>query len=814
MNKNIFSLLFSLLIVSAISSQNLLLNGNFEGGGNGVGFNINDSNYNVIPVLSGSSINGDYAFTTDPQLFNSSFNSSGDHTSGTGKMMVVDGTTVSAGVPKFWRAGSTGTGVSGLTIGRTYTFSYWVKSISNAVTDATNQPNIVVAINAAVAPVLVTGTTVVPLPAAGWQKVVYTFVASATTHTIQLSNSNTSATGNDFAIDDVSLLPPLTSATYSAVAPTCLSTNNGSLVIYPNGGVAPLTYNLFSGATLLQTNATGIFLGLASGNYKVVISDSTTPTPGTFTINVANVAAVTNPLVATLDSAICSGSSKGLSVSGGSTYAWSSVPADPSLTGQQTNPNPTVSPTVATTYTVSSDVTITKNLIFNGNFTNNNIGFTSDYTYAVNVPSGGVQGAYGVIANPNLWFTGFTNCGDHTNGVGRMLVADGATVPNLKVWGQKVPVNTNQNYTFSYWIQTLATPNPASIEVMINGVSVGLNSAPITSSCGNWAQYTYTWNSGTNTLASIELFNRNILPAGNDFALDDIMFTTSVSCTFTKSVIITPVAQPTAAISGGTTICPGNTTTLTITGTPGATVLVKNSVNTTFATVVIPVSGTASFITPIVNSTTVFSIFSVNSSPVGCLNTSIVSNTTVIVNVNGCASVITGGLDVNTAVAPICEPGPGVCRTISSSYVDLGSTTSYSVQPIPYCPLPVPAANDPLYDFFPLAQDDTYSAPKTLGFPFCFYGSSFTSVQIGDNGVISFGTNYPPNNGGQNSYVHTNSPLSNLNFPGGGYADSPFRNMILGVYQDTNTGVNVLPAIKSVSYSVIGDYPCRKLVVN
>jgi hypothetical protein len=178
MNKNIFSLLFSLLIVSAISSQNLLVNGNFEGGGNGVGFNINDSNYNVIPVLSGSSINGDYAFTTDPQLFNSSFNSSGDHTSGTGKMMVVDGTTVSAGVPKFWRAGSAGTGVSGLTIGRTYTFSYWVKSISNAVTDATNQPNIVVAINAAVAPVLVTGTPIVPLPAAGWQKVVYTFVAS------------------------------------------------------------------------------------------------------------------------------------------------------------------------------------------------------------------------------------------------------------------------------------------------------------------------------------------------------------------------------------------------------------------------------------------------------------------------------------------------------------------------------------------------------------------------------------------------------------------------------------------------------------
>ena len=48
MIKNIFTFLFSILIVPSFFSQNLLINGNFESGGNGIGFNINDTNYICI----------------------------------------------------------------------------------------------------------------------------------------------------------------------------------------------------------------------------------------------------------------------------------------------------------------------------------------------------------------------------------------------------------------------------------------------------------------------------------------------------------------------------------------------------------------------------------------------------------------------------------------------------------------------------------------------------------------------------------------------------------------------------------------------
>ncbi|MBU3714792.1 MAG: hypothetical protein FGM46_07565 [Ferruginibacter sp.] len=89
-------------------SQNLINNGDFESGGNGVGFNINGSGYSEITVLTGSSSAGQYAFITNPQPMNTSFFiSGGDHTTGSGKMMVIDGNTT-GGQQRFWRLGGNG----------------------------------------------------------------------------------------------------------------------------------------------------------------------------------------------------------------------------------------------------------------------------------------------------------------------------------------------------------------------------------------------------------------------------------------------------------------------------------------------------------------------------------------------------------------------------------------------------------------------------------------------------------------------------------------------------------------------------------
>ena len=121
-----------------------------------------------------------------------------------------------------------------------------------------------------------------------------------------------------------------------------------------------------------------------------------------------------------------------------------------------------------------------------------------------------------------------------------MMVLDGSTsnAGNDKFWSQTISTTPGQNYTFSYWIQTLYMPNPASIEVKINGVSLGINNAPNVVTCGNWTQYSFPWSSGVSASAQIEMFDKSVLVSGNDFAIDDISFTTTSTCSVSKTITI------------------------------------------------------------------------------------------------------------------------------------------------------------------------------------------------------------------------------------------------------------------------------------
>src|SRR6478672_7758446 len=200
---NVFILLAPILL----SAQNLLVNGDFESGGNGVGFNINGAGYTEITApFSGNTVPGNYAFTTNPQPMNTAnFISCGDNTSNSGKMMVIDGNST-GGNQRFWRAGNTGGGVCGLTVGSTYTFTYYIRSISNTVTNPATQASIGVQFTNTSASALVFGSTMAPLPNVGWAKVSYTFVPTSACVTIELWNNNTNMVGNDFAVDDFAVV--------------------------------------------------------------------------------------------------------------------------------------------------------------------------------------------------------------------------------------------------------------------------------------------------------------------------------------------------------------------------------------------------------------------------------------------------------------------------------------------------------------------------------------------------------------------------------------------------------------------------------
>lgn len=186
---------------------------------------------------------------------------------------------------------------------------------------------------------------------------------------------------------------------------------------------------------------------------------------------------------------------------------------------------------------LTGKIAYSQNILINGDFESGNIGFTSDYNFKP--ISDSTQGIYGIINNPNTWLsTAFSSCSDHTSGSGNMMVADGATIANTKLWEQTVTVVPNQAYVFQCFLQTIITgSNLAQIEIEINGVSLGFATAPA-SPCAPWVKTAYSWFSGVDSSAKITIYDRTLTAASNDFAIDDLSFT---ACTNPPPIVTTPV---------------------------------------------------------------------------------------------------------------------------------------------------------------------------------------------------------------------------------------------------------------------------------
>lgn len=555
----LFLLVQCLLGGSLLNAQNLITNGDFEQG-NGIGFT---SNYNYITAPNSAQKN--YGIVNSPISINGGFsNACVDHTSGTGKMMVVDGSF--SNQDKIWEQ-SPGGGIS-IVQGKKYIFSYWIQTVSTGG----NLADIEVRFNNTVL-VPVSGSTVAPSSVCGWSKVTYEWTATGGTAQIWLYDKTTTAIGNDFALDDLSLtaIPDPLSINYGVINPSCPGTNDGYITVYAAGGTPPYTYSL-NGGSFTSSN---IFSGLgASANNFVSVQDAALPTAATVSTNpIINLTNPVNSLVVREDTTLCAGVSVTLSVSGGNTlgYTWTANPADPTLTNPS-SATPTVTPATTTVYTITSNSNTNQNLIFNPGFELGNIGFISDYNYKSVLPTRDRR-AYGITTSPILFDDLFIDAPDHS-GTGNMMVVDGSEVNagNDKVWSQSIPVLTNTNYTFKYWVQTAATPSPAVLETHVNGSPINGTAPASTYTCpvtaGNWQQVTYTWNSGSNTTATITIYNRNTAGVGNDFALDDFEFYSSTTCSLTKTVTVTvndPTPKPT--VTTPVTYCQNATATaLTATG--------------------------------------------------------------------------------------------------------------------------------------------------------------------------------------------------------------------------------------------------------
>lgn len=184
------------------SLVNLVQNGDFSGsGGFNTGYTLNNN-----PSLQ----SGQYWIGSNPSTINAGFAACGDHTSGSGNMMVVNGST-NPNVP-IWTQTYT------MAPNTTYKFEYWVASLSTA---SPAQLISVLQINN----VLYGSNEFAPVTTCTWEKKcrVWTTNASPATITISIYNQNIATTGNDFAIDDISFrrcVPPFGTIT-GRVYQTC-----------------------------------------------------------------------------------------------------------------------------------------------------------------------------------------------------------------------------------------------------------------------------------------------------------------------------------------------------------------------------------------------------------------------------------------------------------------------------------------------------------------------------------------------------------------------------------------------------------------
>ena len=677
--------LFLLITGSNLLNAQILTNGNFETGGSGNGFLVSD--YTLINPLTGTSNPGFYARTTNPALMNSTYIAGGDHTTGTGSMLVFDGATTPN--KYFWTTGSTGGAIGGFTVGVSYVFSYWIKSVSNQVTNDATRANIsAFFVNASnINPAAL--DHLAPLPSQGWQQVSYSFVATATNVLIRLKTISVADPGNDFAVDDFSITPgalPFTGS-YVTTNPTCPSTTDGTITVTLSGGFLPYnSYNLTG--TVTQTNANGIFSNLPAGTYTVSVTDSQNQlyTQSNIILTAPNDIVISGPVT------ICSGQSTQLTVSGGlNTFTWTASPADSSLVNPNTA-SETVSPTVTTTYTATSGTPSSPtNLVVNGNFSSGNTGFTTEYTQTANNNPFGTQTTYDIVTNPSTWFSPFSPCGDHTSGTGNMMAFDGATNPsaNVKVWCTAIPITVlpNKSYTFSYYVASISSGSPAKLEPTINGVSLG---APITAPFTTcvWTLNSYTWNSGANTTATICIYDRELSSGGNDFAIDDISLKETVTCIYQKSVTVTvtPATMPSFTavnpICRGTTLTPlpttsnngitgtwspalNNTATTTYTFTPTSGIC--NTTATLQIVVNQPVTPTFTAVLPICSGATLTALPTTSNngytgtwSP--ALNNTVTTMYTFTPTAGQCAGIAPLTIQVNqtttptfSTVAPICS---------------------------------------------------------------------------------------------------------------------------------------------------------------
>ncbi|QNA46267.1 LamG-like jellyroll fold domain-containing protein [Lacibacter sediminis] len=292
-------------LTSEKKGNNLIVNGNFSNGNTGFTSAYNYAAANITE--------GQYFVGASPQGWNSSLSNCGDHTTGNGNMMLVNGSP--APDIKIWTQTVT------VLPNTNYSFSTWIQALWPP-----NPAQLQFSINNNAIGTLITAS----LPTCTWTQFYTTWNSgNATSATISIINKNTQVTGNDFALDDISFAPIIISrdSVKITVDTPVINTSSdsaictGSSIQINTSGALNYQWTPISGLSntsisnpLASPSATTKYIVTGTNSFGCIAKDSIT-----VTVNPKPTITLSN------DTLVCAGSNIQLVAGGGTSYGWSPV---------------------------------------------------------------------------------------------------------------------------------------------------------------------------------------------------------------------------------------------------------------------------------------------------------------------------------------------------------------------------------------------------------------------------------------------------------------------------------------------------------
>lgn len=314
-----------------VDFQNLVVNGDFSAGFDGSFTSNYVRNSNLVPE-------GRYQIGPNPNAFHNGFAACGDHTTGNGNMMVVNGATNPGLI--VWQQ------VVNVTPNTLYSFSAWLANVAGG--------------NNAIMQFRINGVLLgAPFSTPGvcqWNRFFANWNSGAnTTATITIVNQNTAPGGNDFALDDIAFWPCCVTNANLVVTPPAGACEGQEWFVSVENTRAGVTYSIIreAGGVVVGTPAVG-------NGGAILISGGTTATAGAYRVEASNIETAcvaevgafnlsVNPLPAVsapATAAVCAGEGVTLTAVGNATsYVWQ--PGD--LTGASV----VVTPSSSVVFTVT-----------------------------------------------------------------------------------------------------------------------------------------------------------------------------------------------------------------------------------------------------------------------------------------------------------------------------------------------------------------------------------------------------------------------------------------------------------------------------